>query len=152
LIHALAGIKGATLLLVGDGSEWRSLEELARSVGVAGRVVWAGWSDDPRSYLGSLDVFALPSRFEGFPLVVLEGLLARSAVIASALPRPPGTARRGCSSRLRIPRPGDAIRRLLADGELRQRLVEQGRRLVLESFTAGRMSRAFESFYDELLN
>jgi glycosyltransferase involved in cell wall biosynthesis len=45
-----------------------------------------------------------------------------------------------------------AIRRLLAEDNLRRRLGEQGRRLVLEHFTAAHMTRAYQSLYDELLN
>jgi glycosyltransferase involved in cell wall biosynthesis len=44
-----------------------------------------------------------------------------------------------------------AIRRLLESPELRQRLGEQGRGLVLERFTADHMTQAFERLYGELL-
>jgi glycosyltransferase involved in cell wall biosynthesis len=40
-----------------------------------------------------------------------------------------------------------AIQRLLADEELRQRLGVNGRRVVLERFTADQMTRAFEALY-----
>lgn len=155
LIRALAEIEGATLMVVGEGSERRALEHLARDLHVADRIVWMGWSDDPRSYLASFDVFALPSRFEGFPLVVLEALLARSAVVASDVGSVAEAVRDGQSGLL--VRPDDpaalagAIRTLLEDEELRRRLGEEGRRLVLAGFTDVHMTRAFESLYDELL-
>jgi glycosyltransferase involved in cell wall biosynthesis len=118
-------------------------------------VLWEGWSDDPRSYLGTFDVVALPSRFEGFPLTVLEALLARSAVAATDVGSV-AEAVHGDETGLLVP-PEDpaalaaAIRRLLADPPLRRRLGEQGRRLVLDRFTAGQMARAYESLYAELL-
>jgi glycosyltransferase involved in cell wall biosynthesis len=156
LIRALADVEGATLLVVGDGSERKGLEELARTVGVADRVIWLGWSEDARSYLGSLDVVALPSRFEGFPLAVLEALLARSAVVAADVGSVAEAVRDGETGLLVPPEDpaalAGAINRMLADVELRQRLGEQGRRLVLERFTAEHMTRAFESLYDELLS
>jgi glycosyltransferase involved in cell wall biosynthesis len=156
LIRALADVAGATLLVVGDGSERSYLEELAQTVGVADRVIWLGWSEDARSYLGSLDVVVLPSRFEGFPLAVLEALLARSAVVATDVGSVAEAVRDG-ETGLLVP-PEDpaalttAISRLLGDLELRQRLGEQGRRLVLEQFTADHMTRGFESLYAELLS
>jgi glycosyltransferase involved in cell wall biosynthesis len=156
LIRALAVIEGASLVLVGEGSERGPLERLAARVGVADRVVWEGWNDDARSYFGSFDLFALPSRFEGLPLAMLEALLARSAVVAAEVGDVAEAIRDGETGLLVPPEDPDALagalRCLLEDEELRRRLGEQGRRLVLERFTAAHMTRAFESLYDELLS
>jgi glycosyltransferase involved in cell wall biosynthesis len=155
LVRALPQLDGATLVLIGDGSERRPLEKLAHELGVRERVVWIGWSDEPRRYLGAFDVFAFPSRSEGFPLAVLEALLARSAVVATDVGSVAEAIRDG-ETGLLVPAEdpaalGGAIRRLLADKALRRRLGEHGRRLVLERFTADHMTRSFESLYGELL-
>src|SRR5438445_48607 len=47
------------------------------------RVRFEGWREDPRRYLTTFDVFALPSRFEGFPLAIIEAMLARLPVVAT---------------------------------------------------------------------
>jgi glycosyltransferase involved in cell wall biosynthesis len=155
LIRALTQIEGATLVFTGDGSQRSSLEQLASSLGVADRIIWKGWSDDPRAYLPSFDVIALPSRFEGFPLVALEALLARSAVVASDVGSVAEAVRDGETGLLVPPEDpaalAGAIRSLLADEQLRRRLGEEGRRLVLDRFTDVHMARGFESLYDELL-
>lgn len=154
LIHALAQVPDATLVLVGEGGERSALEQLAVRLGIADRVRWLGWSDDARSYLGTFDVFAFPSRFEGFPLAVLEALLARRAVVASDVGSTAEAVRDGETGLLVPPEDSAAlacaIRKLLAEAELRQRLGEQGRQLVLDRFTAGHMTRRFESLYEEL--
>ncbi len=156
LIHAMREISDATLVLVGDGGERRPLEALAHRLGVANRVVWTGWSEDPRTYLTSFDVFALPSRFEGFPLVALEALLARTAVVATDVGSVAEAVRDG-ETGLLVPAEdpaalADSIRQLLRDQDLRRRLGQRGRRLVLERFTAATMTRAYESLYQELLS
>ena len=156
LIRALAQIDGVSLVLVGDGGERGRLEELAASVGVGDRVVWEGWSDDARSHLGAFDVFALPSRFEGFPLALLEALLSRVAVVATDVGSVAEAVHDG-ETGLLVPAEdpsalADAIRRLLDDTELRRRLGEEGRQLVLEHFTAAHMTDAFERLYGELLS
>ena len=155
LIRALARIDHGSLVLVGDGSERGALEELVRTVGVADRVVWAGWNDDARSYLGSFDVFVLPSRFEGFPLALLEALLARSAVVATDVGSVAEAVFDGETGLLVPPEDpvalAHAIERLLVDADLRRGLGERGRALVLDRFTADHMTRAFESLYKEIL-
>ena len=154
LIRAFAHVKDASLLIVGDGSERGRLEKLARDVGVSDRIEWKGWSDEARRYLPSLDIFVLPSRSEGFPLAVLEALLAGIGVIASDVGSVAEAIRDGETGLLVPPEdPGAlaaALRRLLADRALSRRLGENGRRLVLDRFTADRMASAFELLYEKL--
>jgi glycosyltransferase involved in cell wall biosynthesis len=155
LIRAVAEVDGATLCIVGDGRDRAALERLADDVGIRDRLVWTGWREDARSFLGVFDVFALPSRFEGFPLAVLEALLARSAVAAADVGSTAEVVRNG-ETGLLVP-PDDApalaraIRRLLDDRDLRERLGANGRELVLRRFTAAHMARRFESLYDEVV-
>lgn len=155
LIRALPELGDVTLAVIGDGGERAGLERLAGALGVADRVLWLGWHDEPRRMLSSFDVFVLPSRFEGFPLVLLEALLARSAVVATDVGSVREVVRDGVSGLLVPPEDpralAGAVRRLLGSTELRARLGAGGRRLVLERFTAAHMTRAFERLYGELL-
>lgn len=60
-------------LLVGDGPIRRSIEAEARDLGIAGQICFAGIRQDvPALMRGVMDVFVLPSLFEGLPLVLLE--------------------------------------------------------------------------------
>jgi glycosyltransferase involved in cell wall biosynthesis len=61
----------ARLALVGDGAERVRLEILTRKLGIAGRVIFTGDRAGTRLMAG-FDVFALPSRYEAFPYVLLE--------------------------------------------------------------------------------
>jgi glycosyltransferase involved in cell wall biosynthesis len=72
LIRASARLAGATVLLVGDGSERTPLGALAREVGA--RVMFTGAVPRVHDLLCAMDVFAAPSEQETFGLAVLEAL------------------------------------------------------------------------------
>lgn len=72
------------LLLVGDGPLRPAIEQKVAQAGLADRVVFAGlWSDVPRLMRGAMDVFVLPSFYEGLPLVGIEAQAAGLPVILS---------------------------------------------------------------------
>jgi glycosyltransferase involved in cell wall biosynthesis len=86
LVRALAGLDGATLLVVGDGSQRAALEELARAEGVGSRVRFAGGTADVRPALCAMDVLASPSPEETFGLAVLEALACGLPVVHASCP------------------------------------------------------------------
>jgi hypothetical protein len=64
-------------LLVGDGPLRNDIEGEARKLGIAGQICFAGVRKDvPALMRGVMDVFVLPSLFEGLPLVLLEAQAA----------------------------------------------------------------------------
>jgi glycosyltransferase involved in cell wall biosynthesis len=87
LIRAHAAVREAglehRLELVGDGPERVPLARLAAELGVADSVAFAGFVDNPLPRLVRADAFVLPSRYEGFPLSLLEALALGVPVIAS---------------------------------------------------------------------
>jgi glycosyltransferase involved in cell wall biosynthesis len=71
------------LLLVGDGPLRPAIERQIARAGIADKVIFAGVRTDvPRLMLGAMDVFVLPSLFEGLPLVGIE---AKAAGLVSIL-------------------------------------------------------------------
>ena len=64
--------QGAKLVIAGDGSQSKSLIQLARHLCITDRVRFLGLVEDMPNFYRSLDVFCLPSRCEGFPLAPLE--------------------------------------------------------------------------------
>ncbi len=73
------------LLVVGDGPDLAALKELVRAEGVDDAVVFAGWTDGMAPVYSAIDALVIPSRYEGVPLVMLEAMLFRRPVIASAV-------------------------------------------------------------------
>jgi glycosyltransferase involved in cell wall biosynthesis len=69
-------------VLVGEGPDREQLHAQARMAGVAHRVVFAGYTEQPWAAHCALDVFVLPSRFEGTPLALLEAMASGACAIA----------------------------------------------------------------------
>jgi glycosyltransferase involved in cell wall biosynthesis len=73
----------ARLALVGAGPLEPQMRELAASLHVADRIHWLG-ERDARTVLAGFDVFAISSRKEGLPYVVLEAMAAGKPVVATS--------------------------------------------------------------------
>lgn len=154
-IRALTGLPGATFVLVGDGAERPRLEALAGELGVAERVEVIGWSSEPRRYLPGFDVFVLPSRQEGFPLAVVEAMLAGVPVVASDVGSV-GEAVVEAETGFLVPPDDPAalserLRHVIADPELARKLGDSGRERARANFTAETMARSFEELYRAIL-
>jgi glycosyltransferase involved in cell wall biosynthesis len=151
LVRALSGLPDATLVLVGDGPQRGALEDLAARLGVADRLRITGWTGDPRSHLPAFDVFALPSRWEGMPLGILEAMHAGLPVVASDVGSVAETVSDGETGLLVAPDDAEALREslagLLADRPRRARMGERGRLAAIERFTDAAMARRYEAVY-----
>ena len=69
--------------IVGEGELGRDLEALAKRLGVAGRVRFAGFTRDVAGALAAFDVVAFPSLWEGTPLTAFEALAAGRPIVAT---------------------------------------------------------------------
>lgn len=74
------------LIIVGDGKEKASFQQMAQDYSLGNRVLFAGRRKDAYRYLPYYDIYAMPSRSEGFPLVLLEAAACGTKVVASRLP------------------------------------------------------------------
>ncbi|HWE03260.1 MAG TPA: glycosyltransferase [Tepidisphaeraceae bacterium] len=87
LIRAVAAAMNAEprvrLAIVGAGPLENSLRELAGALAIADKIVWLG-ERDARDVLAAFDLFALSSRKEGLPYVVLEAMAAGLPVVATS--------------------------------------------------------------------
>jgi glycosyltransferase involved in cell wall biosynthesis len=151
LITAVASLPTCRLVLVGDGPERPRLEALVRTLSIEDRVEFAGWTEPPWTATWSFDVLAMSSANEGFPLVIVEAMLAGIPVVATSVGGIPEVVVPESTGLLVPPDdPGamaDALGRLAADPALRHDMAARGRALAHEQFTDTAMAAHFAELY-----
>jgi glycosyltransferase involved in cell wall biosynthesis len=85
LLRAFARLSrpDARLMLVGSGDGEPALRQLAAELGVAERVIFAGFKADPTPFYATSDLFVLASDYEGFGNVIVEALRCGVPVVAT---------------------------------------------------------------------
>jgi len=78
-----AALPGARFLIVGAGEKGEQLRAQARDLGIEDRVVFAGYRRDVAPVLAAMDIFALPSRKENMPQVLLEAMAMERPVVST---------------------------------------------------------------------
>jgi glycosyltransferase involved in cell wall biosynthesis len=152
LLRGFQGVAAARadvdLLLAGDGPLRRDLEELARSLGIEGRVRFLGVRSDVPALLQAVDLFALTSVSEAASITLLEAMASRLPVVVTAVGGNPEIVRHGVEGLL-VPR-GDAagvtaaILGLLDDPAAAAALGAAGRARVEQRY---RLSQTIDNYW-----
>jgi len=83
LIEAARRVDQAQFVLIGEGELETTLRRAVARHRLKDRVLLAGYRSDVPQLLPALDLFVLPSRYEGLPYTLMEAMAAGRAVIAS---------------------------------------------------------------------
>jgi glycosyltransferase involved in cell wall biosynthesis len=86
LLNALPYLENHKLFVIGDGKSRKKLEKLAVKLNVFNRCYFVGYKKNAYRYMKYFNIFALPSRSEGFPISLLEASYFSIPVVASNLP------------------------------------------------------------------
>lgn len=75
--------KSAKLLIVGDGDERKSLEELSQQLGIQDNVIFAGFRTDIENMYAIFDIVAFPTYYEALGYIPYEAMYYKKPIIAS---------------------------------------------------------------------
>lgn len=153
LLHAFARIASEfndwNLIIIGEGRERARLMNLRDDLRLVERVTFAGQLEDVEVWMARAGLVVQPSRFEGFPNVVLESMGMGAPVISSNCPSGPADLiQDGINGRL-VP-VGDvdslygAMAELIAQPALRERLGYEARK-VRERFHEDKIMLRWEA-------
>ena len=142
------------LHIYGEGTQRGVLTDKVRRLGLDDQVRLPGYADDFRCVLGGAAAYAMTSRAEGFPMVLIEALSVGLPLVAMDCPRGPGEiVRDGKNGFLvddcDIAGFGDALRALVEDDELRR---DYGRQALEDShrYTADAVLADWLTLLDDL--
>jgi glycosyltransferase involved in cell wall biosynthesis len=146
------------IIICGSGSEREKLEKMVKDFNLEDRVFFLGdilHSELPK-YVACADIFVRPSLAEGFGIVFLEAMACNVAVI--------GTPVGGIADFLKDKETGllcetgnpkgiaEKIKNLIQDKVLQEKLVRNGRKMVLEEYDWGKISEKLREIYAEIIN
>lgn len=146
---------GARFVIVGDGVLRPALEQQARELGIADRVLFTGWRRDlPRIY-ADLDLLVVSSDNEGTPVSAIEAMASSCPVVATRVGGLPDLISDHRTGLLVPPRDADALAGavvdLLRSPEMVREFCQNAREAVRQRFTVRRLIGDMDRLYSQLL-
>ncbi len=136
----LAEGRDLRLTLVGDGPEREALEEQARRLGIAEKIVFAGWKpqDELRELYQNSEVCVLSSFAEGIPVVLMEAMASGVPCVAPRITGIPELIRDGIDGLLVTPSNTEelasAIGKLMDEPPLRRQMANSCRERIADKY------------------
>jgi len=158
LLEAFCEVKkkhpSAHLWIIGWGELKSELERMVSLLGIGDSVRFLGSRTDIPELLSAIDVFVLPSLWEGQPISLLEAMVSSKPIIASSVDGISDILIDGENALLVPPAdPGklaSAMARVMTDAGLRQRLADCARRTAADNFSAEKMAEKIGNLYSRL--
>ncbi len=159
LIKAIAKLKDTCrnfhVFFVGEGDLQHDIITKCTESGINDYISLMGQRSDIPSILAKVDVFVMPSHWEGLPMALLEAMAMSKAVIASRVGGIPDVITDGDNGLL-IDKSdylalSNALQKLLSSSELRKKLGNAAKKSVLENYSAKNVSKEYELLYQNII-
>ncbi|MBN1349822.1 glycosyltransferase family 4 protein [candidate division KSB1 bacterium] len=145
----------AQLLLAGDGDLREHIRQFAIQNELQGNIHIAGFRDDIPNIMRTIDMLVLPSRWEGFGIVLIEAMAAAKPVITTNISSMPEIVVHGETGLIVEARNAielyEAMHQLIAQPETARQLGQNGRERILRYFTLSEMTDQYENLFNGLV-
>lgn len=74
--------KGIKLVFLGDGSQLKECKSLTKSLGLEDQIIFKGYITNPKEYIKNAQFLVVCSKYEGFPMVILESIALSTPVLS----------------------------------------------------------------------
>jgi len=153
--QVLERVPQARFAVAGDGPLRADLEEQARGLGLGDKFRFLGYRSDMHQVIAALDVYVLPSLWEGLPLALLEALAMNKLIVCTRVGGNPEIITEGENGLIVEPGdPGalaDALVRALQDKALQDSAAQHNRAKFERMFSEPAMVGAHEALYRQLV-
>jgi glycosyltransferase involved in cell wall biosynthesis len=159
LLEAMAAIRSriprVRLLIAGTGPIEHRLRKFVQDTNLGNSVSFMGFCSNVFKMMGDLDVFVLPSRTEGCPIVVLEAMAMGVPVVATNVGGTPELVENNVTGLLVKSNAPDELARsiveLLTDRERAEKMGRAGHERAFSVFHPKKFIESIEHMYLELL-
>ncbi|MCF8307645.1 MAG: glycosyltransferase family 4 protein [Bacteroidales bacterium] len=155
MVRAMEYVKSKSsntiLLMVGDGELKSEVEQLTQKLDMTDKVIFQPFRTDIPSVLDAIDIYCLPSLWEGFPIGILEAMAMKKAVVASHVGGTKELIYNGETGYL-VPQSqpqqlAETLLRLINDEALRKKTANNGYEFVRKNFDIHQFTKKVEKIY-----
>jgi glycosyltransferase involved in cell wall biosynthesis len=153
MAHVRSALPNAQLLIVGKGEKTDELRAQIVELGLENCITLLGARTDVMDIVDALDVFVLPSLWEGLPTVVLEAMLLATPVVATDVPGTRDLILDGQTGLLVPARDPDALAKAMIQQYVeQQRAAEMTQEAIqhAEQFAMRHTVKRYETLYHQL--
>ena len=155
LLDATAKVPGLYVWIAGDGPLEAELKAHCTRLGLDDRVRFLGWRNDRGALLAASTFVAFPSRYEPFGTVTVDAWAASRPLVAADAVGPAAYVVDAVNGLL-IPKNNvdalaEAMRRVMTEPGLAEKLVAGGRASYEETFTRAAFVRDSLAFYERVV-
>jgi len=152
----LLKVKGLNwnLKIGGSGPLLKELQQQARDMGIEKNVTFLGNVSDRDRFFNEIDVFVLPSRYEGFPLVLVEAGMYEMPVVTTNVSGNPEIIQPGKTGVLVKSEDSESLAQGIeeySDEQKRNMYSANLKKLINQEFSKERYTEKMNKFYHSLL-
>lgn len=140
-------------LFIGDGDLKNEAVQLAKELKIYDKILFMNFRQDVPNILHGIDIYCLPSLWEGLPIGMLEAMAMEKAVVVTAIDGAKEVIVDHQNGLLIPPQNpqklADAIQKLYRDSELIQKLGKSAGKTVQNDFNVISMTRQIEKLYEK---